>query len=512
MQRRKVIFAGVGLIGAIAYGNHNKRAIGQFFEPSPNQPTNIITASAGQTISPLQYLKLLSAPKFKQGHTLPPLTRFGWTLPFGSRVELADHWGYALEWGGYASLKNVAKVMSKPDSIEAKIMALASSQPDRYKLSVILNRDLPKTPKEIWLHNNRGELVNGKKIWSPEAPLAAIQAAANMRAEPLRQIHQKAPIAVVLNGGEYGLGISGGIRRFCEEDPQVLSAKGNRDWFEYLSERKAYQESFIAQAVRQIVPKRDIYVYYPTDSNPHRQRYGGWKQWCYDYGYMRSISDYPSSSTYFQEFNTGWTGNMDILTEVLNSVGQQIKFGDPLSYNWVSSGWVRSKGAKPVFGEIDRYMGFLKCYYTAGMIGGIAGYFDHPKQGFEATFTTDSPPNWLQQMIALSRVHALFSHLEKYLRQGELLPGQMKHRWSKDTPAYEFSTGDPDIRVLARKHHQKPTWLIVAWAASGSSRKTSVTIPQLGQISLLARPSGSVYTAEVAANKAQLTWVDQQEP
>jgi hypothetical protein len=322
------------------------------------------------------------------------------------------------------------------------------------------------------------------------------------------QILKKAPIAVILNGGEYGLGVVGSSQKFWEQDPKVISARGNRDWFEYISERKAYQESFIAKAVRQAVPDRRMYVFYPADSNPHRERYGGWNQWCFDYKNMRSISDYPSSSTYFKEFNSGWTGDMDILTEVLNSVGQQVKFGDPLSYNWVCSGWMRDK--TPVFGEIDRYIGFLKCYYMAGNIGSIAGYFDFPAGGFETSFNADRPPNWLLQMVALSRVHTLFSHLEDYLRQGDLLPGPIKHRWSKDTPAYEFPTKDPDIRVLARKHRNKANWSIVAWAAAGTPRQATVDIPQLGRVDVLARPTGSVYTAKLIAGKAKLTWVDRQ--
>ena len=54
-------------------------------------------------------------------------------------------------------------------------------------------------------------------------------------------------------------------------------------------------------------------------------------------------------------------------------------------------------------------------------------------------------------MVALARVHALFSHLEMFLRQGDLLPGPNHHRFSKDLPAYEFPSGDPNVRVVARK-------------------------------------------------------------
>jgi hypothetical protein len=508
MQRRKVIFAGVGFMGAIGCSRQT-RSVGHLLTQMPDVSANKISVSAGKSIDPAQYLKQLPAPKFKRSHRLPPLTRFGWTLPFTTRVELAERWGYALEWGSYAG-GGVAQAIANPQSEESKVIALAASNPRRYPLAVILSRDLPSTPESIWLHDVEGKLLDGKQTWSPEAPIAALKAAAQLRIEPLELIRKKAPIAVVLNGGEYGLGVLGAIQSSCERDPKVIAAKGNRDWFEYLSERKAYQESFIAKAVRQSIPDRRMYVYYPADSNPHRGRYGGWQRWCYDYKNMRSISDLPSSSTYFKEYNTGWTGNMDILTEVLNSVGQQIKFGDPLSYNWVCNGWMRDNKT-PLFGEIERYIGFLKCYYMAGNIGSIAGYFDLPTGGFEASFDAERPPNWLLQMVALSRVHALFSHLEDYLRQGDLLPGPMKHLWSKDTSAYEFPTKDPDLRVLVRKHRRQASWSIVAWAASGNSRQAIVEIPQLGRVDLIARPTGSVYTAKLVADLAKLNWVDRQE-
>ncbi|MFM6306775.1 MAG: hypothetical protein ACKPGB_00580 [Dolichospermum sp.] len=171
MRRRGFIFAGVGLIGAIASNDQSKRAISNFFQlPSEPDLNKSLATNATQVVNSFDYLKQLPAPSFKQGHTLPPLTRFGWTLPFETRVELADRWGYALEWGGYATTKTVAKAISSPQSVQAKIMALAASDPKKYQLAVILNRALPNTPEAIWLHNNQGELVtakNGKKIWSP---------------------------------------------------------------------------------------------------------------------------------------------------------------------------------------------------------------------------------------------------------------------------------------------------------------------------------------------------------
>ncbi len=147
------------------------------------------------------------------------------------------------------------------------------------------------------------------------------------------------------------------------------------------------------------------------------------------------------------------------------------------------------------FGDIERYFGYLKCYYTAGMIGGVAGYFAYPKGGFGADDVGTEPPHWLRQMTALARVHALFSHLEDYIRKGKLLPGPNRHVWSKDQPAYEFPTGDETARVLARKRTARDEWLITAWAAGGEARQVTVTLPTIGKLTLQVRPAGSVYRA-----------------
>jgi hypothetical protein len=54
-------------------------------------------------------------------------------------------------------------------------------------------------------------------------------------------------------------------------------------------------------------------------------------------------------------------------------------------------------------------------------------------------------------MTALSQIHALFSRLEDYIRNGDLLLSPNQRVWSKDQPAYELPTGDLDVRVLIRK-------------------------------------------------------------
>ena len=71
--------------------------------------------------------------------------------------------------------------------------------------------------------------------------------------------------------------------------------------------------------------------------------------------------------------------------------------------------------------------------------------------------------------------------------------------FAPDQPAYEFPTGYADTRVLARRLRGQDEWLVTAWAADGTNRTVSVSIPDLGTVDLLARDCGSVYRATTDA-------------
>ena len=475
---------------------------------------------AETNISAAAYLASQPKPDFQPGYHLPHLTHWGGIPPFDARVELACNWGYAIQFSENAQLEQVSKQFQNTNSVESRVCVLAAGNPQQFPLEVILDRKFPEpVPDNFWIRDEQGRFTDGKNTWqdaaekkfhkivSPESPDEYWQKVAESYTEPLKLIHQHAPITIVLNGGEYGVGVPGFDIAAWDSDPRVHAARGSRSWFEYASERKAHYEEIIAKTIREALPDRELYIYYNTTSEGHRATGGEhWKKWSYDSAVIRNISDLPSFECYYQHFNTGWTGNNDALTQFLNSAGYHQGLGAPLSYNWVCGGWER--GGKDDFSDIPHYLGFLKCLYTAGMVGGVACTFARPKGGLGTPFPADAPPQWLQQMMALSRVHAFFSHLEPFLRQGYLLPGPDRHKWSKDQPAYEFPTGDPDVRVLARKLRTGPHWLVTIWATVGDERQVQVEIPELGQLSLTARASGSVYHATKFDGKIQVMLLD----
>ena len=501
-----------------------------------------------EMVTPTQWLKRQPKPIYKPGHTLPRLTRFGWGLgDLDTIAEFAENWHYAVTLPNYLNENEgfAKRVMSDPDYVGFKIVALTKSNPKKYPLAVVLSRDDPANPApETFLRGADGELLAGG-TYSPLNPQSVLDQMAEQRARPLRELRKKVPINIILNGGEYGLGVPGFMLQHAVKDPKVVAAQAasGLDWISFISKAKAREMDTIAEAVRKAVPDRRLYIYYQTGA-PDRNRYGGWRDWGMDPEDALQASDLPSTEYYYKHYNSGYLPNdqgNDLLTRVLNSTGFNIKHGNKFSYDWLSGGWEDEADPnaapapaaapapdKPVAKEGEAYVlsnnnaaalvdpnaggvspsnlytGFLKCLFTGGMLGGNAGYYLLPGGGLDGTFPADKPKHYLPQMTALSQVQALFSYLESDVRGSDLLAGPGKHRWTTDQPAYEFPTGTSGVRVLARKHKTLNKWLITAWAADGVNRPVKVTIPVLGQVTLLARAAGSVYTATLKNKKQQL--------
>ncbi len=210
--------------------------------------------------SALEHLRAAPRPRFKERHTLPLLTRWGWAMPFDARVELCERWGYALELGdAHAGL---LKQLDDPNSVASKLVARAAKDPTRYPLTVLAHRAFygkefqAACPPETWSVDPK----TGKKVWSPAAPSRVFARGATLAVEPLKQILAKAPIAVILNGGEYALSVYGHHGKIWEQDARVTKAKGERSWFDYVSQQKARQEAIVADASRAAGPK-SLYSY-----------------------------------------------------------------------------------------------------------------------------------------------------------------------------------------------------------------------------------------------------------
>jgi hypothetical protein len=255
------------------------------------------------------------------------------------------------------------------------------------------------------------------------------------------------------------------------------------------------------------MPASEVIYYYTGDVRRGIVSELNRLNWAYPYRYMIQGGTIASWQFYFPDDGV-WAptarSKENIPVLATNGAAQAIEAGRPFTYNWVTAGWSLTNPDK--VSDDKHYMGFLKYLYTLGSIGNVAGYFDYPPGGVSGDLG-GSPPDWLRQIMLLSHAHGTFTHLEHYLRSGDLLPGDESHTYSTDLygqpswphPAYEFVTneGNRSARVAARKLKGADEWLIVAWAAAGDDREISVSIPGLGKVTLLARAEGSLYQAKL---------------
>lgn len=510
-----------------------------------------VLAEAQGKVLPSDYIASYEPkPYFKPGHTLPPLTRYGWLEPFEVRKPFAEDWGYALLFSGYTS-ESVVDRLDNPFSDEAKTVALVNSDPAKFKLAVICDRYTPATwSSDIWCQDADGKLLNSKAVsmdgteWHPgmqttyrlTAPEDYWTELGRGRAKPLERLRKRVPITLVLNGGEYGLGVWGFSGKVWQADPRDAKFLADQkargiDELEAAHLQKIRSEELIANEVRKAVPDRLLYIYYVAGGSPAKGTQADWREWGGLYKDARGkFSDIPSNEHYVgpASFNTGFMGEKDLLSKSLNAIGEQIALGENTAYSWF---WLDEKRGEP---DYRRYRGLLKCYYVTGVIGGNAGTYNAPD--FNSPFDPKNPPNWIVQQMELGKVHALFSHLEDYIRNGDLVDdGKYKAFWWPQQPSFELlpeeikdgvvekdvdgkkvSTLVPGraFRVLARKHRQKDEWLVAAWSADGQPHEATVTIPGAGRVKLQARSGGSTYLVKMEGGKAvaQLMDPDEEDP
>ena len=510
-------------------------------------------------VTPAQYLASQPKPKFAASYNLPHLTRWGWPIPSNVVVQLAHDWGYTLDLGqdvGYTlgTQTSLQQALTNTSSQTYAFIQMAKNDPAHYLLSVNLNQHKPAPiPAGFWCTNSSGWFVDttGTNSWqyatntayqtqiSPEGDQTYWSNLTEYWIEPIRELRSNAPISIILNGGEYSIGPPAGGTPPANiiawgQDPRVQAAtnllwsvltndaSGN-PWPTYGSLRVSNEIQYAANAVRLAVPDRNLYIFYSTYVECVRTYPGTWDDWWGASSItIQNATDLPSYQSYYQGYTEFmWTGSYDLLTEYLNCVGFHLNANNfsvpqPLNYSWVCAGWFNNTNFNS---DIPRYMGFLKCAYTGGMIGGVAGYFFLPTNGYATPFIPSSStnfwqcgaPDWLVQIMALAHVHALFSHLDSFLYNGDLLSGPQSHVLSLDQPAYEFTNtaAYANDRVLARKMRGTNLWLVTAWAADGITNNVTVTIPTIGNLTVTAVPSASVYQVTMNGTNVQQTLLDE---
>jgi hypothetical protein len=513
----------------------------------------IPTASA----TALDHLSNSLAPVHRQGHTLAPLAGMI-EHHFPMARQLADRWGFGLQ---VAVNPGFCEVNPGGDGGNLnQVLGAAVASNGRYPLVVGMANILPgygnssanwvgSAPASVWLRDLAGNLLPNaeRPRMSPVAPEAWVRGAARSHAECIGRITAAYPAALITSGGEYGVDVAGFAWCNLLIDPNVLAAagfpvipggsdprdpscfqnpafsNGVRDYgiLRLLSRSKMRHERIIREEVDARARWSSAgpqYSLYGDAFGPERNRWNGWSSWMFyveDGITAGGVSTMGSPEFYFGYTNQGWSGRnslgdpQDIMTTMLNNAGGSIRAGRPLTYGWVSAGW---GGGGPV-ADRERWMGFTKMLFTAGMVGAANGYFDYTdayvNQVVRGAATGPTLPLWLWQYIDLGQAHGLFSYLDVYLRDGDLVRGSGNHPYryggddSPTVPWYGLTvTGNtnangPTAYALARKRRGADRWIVATFANVGSSRDIQVQLPGAGSLTLLTRPAGAVYLVEL---------------
>ncbi len=509
----------------------------------------VSTPLHAQTITsqstPLDHLKAAPRPVFKKGNTLLPLGQAHCGLSKETYIELANNWGYGLpiEKDNYAPVVQANPGRYQPLVMIGGVYRFYDNYDGR-------NSDLPSLPPNTWLRDKNGNIIlkGGRPLVSPAAPNEAFQIIGNYYGKYFSGLEKSTgvPIKMIINEGESGFWIplDNDPQQLWGQDPTVMTDfknSGLNSWFAYGSRNKARQEGALKEAVFKNLQTRPFYSLYQEGYGTERGRWAGWSWYMFLYEHFIDstkkpiVSDYSSPEMYYLHGNSGWTGvraehsvPWDALTQALNNASGGISLGQKSLYPWVTMGWEGYPG-QPISSP-DTFMGMMKAYYTAGAIGSVGGYFVCSGPLFEALKYNkpigSTTPTLIRQLTIQGHTHALFSHLEEYLRKGDLLPGPNLHpyqSWTKLLPAMEFrAEGEtkqvqgnwglitiPTTRVLARKIVGEDRWLVTAWANVGNDRDVRVKIDnKLGTLTLRARKAGSVYVVKLVNGLVQQTLID----
>lgn len=519
---------------------------------------NPVQIGAGST--PLDHVKAFPRPALRTGNTLLPLTISSCAVSSDTRLELMKYWGYGGqvdEGTNYGEDKVFAELRANPGKYPAVF-----GQASLYGVFENINGQnpgYPVLPPETYIRDAAGNIIlrGGRPIVSPIAPDSSFVIVGNYVGRNARRLERDIgqKFTFVTNGGEYGLWLPGDNNPWdiWGVDPRVndamlaqgLNPRSNDDWFAFLSRNKARQERIIKETMyANLQLGRPVaYSWYQESWGTERGRWAGWPwynfQWdkYLDANRKPTVSDYASPEMYYSFHNSGWSGVQpqqgipwDGLTLILRNAGGMRTLGQSLIFPWVSQGW--DGGDSGGISDDDLFIGAMKAIYTSGAIGAAVGYYTCDGAPFQAMRVNNpvgtTVPTQVRGLINTAKVHALFTFLEPFLRNGDLLTGNGDHPFNSfdiTTPAMEFNAvgevtppSDPSrpaswgirkARVLARKMRNADRWLVTAWANTGSDRDIRVTIdPALGELTLRARRAGSVYIVERDGTQVKQMLVD----
>lgn len=509
----------------------------------------------------LDHLQNSVAGVYRDRHTLPPLTgMISHYIPL--LLELANRWGFGLDLQiipPYCSI-DITKAAGPPNynaDHNTEALAIAVAGNGRYKTVAGFAAALPgyarsgrawledaasngvSIPEAVWLHDSDGNRLasNDNPDMSPLAPTDWIRSVTKSLGECAANFSKVYPLSYISSNGEYGVGVMGWascsylkdpdliaaigypgqLDPYCWEKPEYVNGDRNAALTRFVSQKAALHERTIYEEATKSVKWRDdkeFYGLYADSYGSDRGRWNGWAAWMRDFEDFVDVgvSTIPQPQLYYNDNNGGWGGidqlgnPSDMTWKMLNEVGGHIRLGIKNFFTWISVGGHSLSGYQ--IADQTRWTGFLKIMFTAGGLGGSSGYFvyngTYEGQAVRGNAMGTTLHPWLRQYMDMSRVQALFSHVEDYLREGDLVNGSYMHPFNVLTepiPLYCLDiVGEPQgngispgVYVLARKMPSALKWLVTAWAQQGNDREVVAVLPGAGEITVNARVAGTVY-------------------
>lgn len=461
------------------------------------------------------------------------------------RKEHFERWGYCLDVSGNSSGIGLSAAVASladaqlatPVTDNGKLLKLALSNPDKYRIGGWLGQGYP-SPTDLPSGYIQGS--DGGNYWNPLASDSAMQSVVDESLGGIKRLKQAGlKFAILYHGGESGLRVPELTDQLFGSIPEITTAKGARSWPDFISFRKGLQTKKIYEEVKTIAPERQVYVFYPADDRPYNYIPGN-DLYSYDYQYMKDVTDIPSSSNYFYEFNNAiavrktqpsipYSNYYDLATNTLNAISSQTYIhNQPYSYDFVCPlGWYKDSTISKESIDPARLShptdatGYMKFSCMVGALGFVDGYFGadcNPEFGSYRAFDPTSPPPWMINTILVAEEHARFSYLDDYIFDGDLLPGNKLNTIKTYAPSYEFIAKkifkgfvarDLNTRILARKLKGSNKYLLFLWSIEAATHFTIVDfLPGLPVLELEARRKGSLYTVDLTGSVPVVQWID----
>ncbi|MEM7728830.1 MAG: hypothetical protein AAF311_06095 [Pseudomonadota bacterium] len=496
----------------------------------------------------------------------------------------------ALDSGGTRKLVlGVANLLPKGDGKRWATPGLDENDQPAMRGVFAEARDF-ETPESVWYNDGQGNGVDSRlgrrgqpdatardnPNFSPLAPESWVRDRIEEASSCAAKFQAEYQVELITDAAEYGFSLFDGDFCLAQNDPATLAAVGfpndpdpscfntvagqpesrnaARDSAlqrllstQWIRNYKITRDAF-AEATRRPDGSSALFNVYTDTYGTDRGRWNGWPNFIHrfeDQG-ADKISFAPGTEHYYLDFNTGFSGIQeqaecaatDILFKTLNDIGGSIVNGQPLRYPWISGGYNETDTDKSGIADRERWMGYTKMLFVGGAVGALPGYFNYSYNDYEGRQFRNNPiggevPAWLWQIEDLSRVQAAFSHLEDFLREGDLVQGRTPsgsdtHPYARDTdpvPYFalelreaEYDRPDcfnternyaPRAYVMARKLRNEARWLVGAWANVGADRQVTAVLPDGQELSVEARVAGSLYIAEEdSAGAMTLTLLD----